>query len=128
MRMKISDIAPNYWKATHPDWDPMAPNEWTLPECPRERDEGNLFSLFEQHQDGSWWYHPGWTKESKEELQKFYEEKLDSDLWKDRPMKGIIHKHPFKQDRSVCTFDFETFREVSGYAFKFDEEGKEVEV
>ena len=53
MPIRICDLAPRYWKATHPDWDPNDPKEWELPECPLQHDEDmtNEESLAVQKQD-----------------------------------------------------------------------------
>ena len=66
-----------------------------------------MYSLLEQHNDGSWWYHPGWTFKSEKEA----EEKFKKSFWWDekRPHKIIRHTVPIEQDYSTCTWDFHTF-------------------
>ena len=71
-----------------------------------------MYSLLEQHNDGSLWYHPGWTFDTKEQA----EEKFKKSFWFDenRPHMIIEHDEPIFQDYSTCTRDGKTF-EFAGY-------------
>ena len=60
-----------------------------------------MFSLLEQHNDGSWWYHPGCTYNTREEA----EERFKKSFWWDltRPHFVFEHTEPLPQDCSTCT-------------------------
>lgn len=66
-----------------------------------------LYSVLEQHADGSWWYHPGFTRETRAEA----ELKSAHSIWWDleRPRRIFEHEFPFPQDHAICTTDFENF-------------------
>lgn len=66
-----------------------------------------MFSLLEQHKDGSWWYHPGDTFDTEEEVEKCFQETY----WWDpeRPHMTFEHDETMFQEYSTCTFDFKTF-------------------
>ena len=38
-----------------------------------------LYSLLEQHKDGSWWYHPGFTFDTPEEAEQCFRENFPND-------------------------------------------------
>lgn len=65
-----------------------------------------MYSLLEQHKDGSWWYHPGMTYETPEECEDRFKASFWWDL--DRPHKVIKHSVPFPKE-TCCTRDFKTF-------------------
>lgn len=67
-----------------------------------------MFSLLEQHKDGSWWYHPGATFETEEEVEKYFQETFGT-YDPDRPHMTFEHDEPMFQEYSTCTFDFKTF-------------------
>ncbi|MBQ4409379.1 MAG: hypothetical protein IJL31_00240 [Oscillospiraceae bacterium] len=66
-----------------------------------------LYSVLEQHADGSWWYHPGYTRRTRAEAQ----QKADSSFWWDpeRPRRIFEHEAPFPQNHAIYTTDFENF-------------------
>lgn len=66
-----------------------------------------MFSLLEQHKDGSWWYHPGFTFETKEEVEECFLRVFRLDP--KRPHKCFEHEEPMFQEHSTSTFDFKTF-------------------
>lgn len=68
-----------------------------------------MYSLLEQHKDGSWWYHPGDTFDTRMAVY----ERFHSRFWWDpeRPHKVFEHDKPLFQEYSTCTTDGgETFR------------------
>ena len=66
-----------------------------------------LFSVLEQHVDGSWWYHPGLTYATKEEAEQGF---LEHFWWdKGRPHMIFEHTEPLCQEISTCTRNFKTF-------------------
>ena len=67
-----------------------------------------MFSLLEQHVDGSWWYHPGDTFETEAEVEQCFQEGIGR-FDPDRPHQAFEHQEPLCQERSTCTFDFKTF-------------------
>lgn len=67
-----------------------------------------MFSLLEQHRDGSWWYHPGDTFDTAEEVEQCFQEKYGHND-PERPHKIFEHDEPMFQEYSTCTFDFKTF-------------------
>ena len=66
-----------------------------------------MFSLLEQHTDGAWWYHPGLTFNSPEEVEAAFK----SHFWWDlsRPHMVFEHKTPLYQTYPTSTRDFKTF-------------------
>lgn len=67
-----------------------------------------MYSLLEQHIDGSWWYHPGDTFETEVEVEQCFQRKYGH--WSpDRPHKAFKHAEPLCQDYATCTFDFKVF-------------------
>lgn len=65
-----------------------------------------MYSVLEQHNGGSWWYHPGFTHDSYKEAEEHFEKSFWWD--KSRPHRIIEHTKPFPQ-RTLCTFDFVSF-------------------
>lgn len=82
-----------------------------------------MFSILEQHTDGSWWYHPGDTfvtrDEAETEGQKFYG---SGDHLTPRPYKVIEHQKPFPQDMARCSFDCVHFSLAGGWNFSLEDE------
>ena len=66
-----------------------------------------MFSLLEQHKDGSWWYHPGKTFDSPEDVETAFKESFWWDL--SRPHMVFEHSKPLPQKYSTCTWDFKNF-------------------
>ena len=66
-----------------------------------------MYSLLEQHKDGSWWYHPGDTFETEEEVEQRYQETFG--LYDPRPHRVFKHDEPLCQDYATDTFDFKVF-------------------
>lgn len=66
-----------------------------------------MYSCLEQHESGDWWYHPGFTFDSAQAA----EDKFAKAFWWDpqRPHRILEHEHPFPQDGSIYTTDFENF-------------------
>lgn len=66
-----------------------------------------FYSWLEQHIDGSWWYHPGYTFNTRK--------KAESDLQKatswlgDRPTRIFEHDELLPQDFATYTFNFRVF-------------------
>lgn len=90
-----------------------------------------MYSLLEEHRDGSWWYHPGRTFNVAQEATEILETVLriaeafeisKGDV--SRSLKIIKHTKPFPQDMSRCTRDFVHFNFAGGYEFTLKEEGK----
>ena len=74
-----------------------------------------IYSVLEQHIDGSMWYHPGWSFDSNESAVNFIQAKKQQDFWSDRYMEIFTHDKPLPQDRSTHTIDGVNFHEVSGF-------------
>jgi len=74
-----------------------------------------MYSFLEQHNDGSWWYHPGCTYETEGKAKQGFKKMFWWDL--DRPHKIISHSIPFPQDISRCTFDMVHFNFAGGKFF-----------
>lgn len=74
-------------------------------------EEKLLFSPFEQHVDGRWWYHPGTTRGTAAEA----EEVMRARIGDDRPVKVIAHREPFPQGFSRSTRDFQQLEFCGGY-------------
>lgn len=64
-----------------------------------------LYSLLEQHKDGSWWYHPGFTFNSPEEVEEFFKKHFDDS----RPHMVFEHEEPMFQKHSTSSYDLKTF-------------------
>lgn len=66
-----------------------------------------MFSVLEQHDDGSWWYHPGYSfpteAEAKQRAAEF------SKRHDNRITKVFEHTEPMFQEYSTCTKDFKIF-------------------
>ena len=71
-----------------------------------------LYSLLEQHKDGSWWYHPGSTFNTPEEAEEHFAKEFQFDPL--RPHKVFKHEEPMFQEYSTSTFDFIKF-DFGGY-------------
>ena len=84
-----------------------------------------MYSVLEQHTDGSWWYHPGNTFETQEEAASEGWDHYGSGCYlTPRPYKVIEHTKPFPQDLDRCSFDCVHFNFAGGYLFSLkDEEG-----
>lgn len=67
-----------------------------------------MYSLLEQHRDGSWWYHPGYTFETEEEVEQCFQKEFGH-FAPNRPHRAFKHDEPLLQDYSTCTFDFKVF-------------------
>lgn len=67
-----------------------------------------MYSLLEQHVDGSWWYHPGDTFETEEEVEQCFQQ-VYGHWTPDRPHRTFKHDEPLFQEYSTCTFDFKVF-------------------
>lgn len=65
-----------------------------------------MYSVLEQHVDGSWWYHTGMT----ESTEKAAEEHFNRVFWfdKNRPHKVVAHTKPFPQ-KDLSSFDCKFF-------------------
>ena len=66
-----------------------------------------MYSLLEQHNDGSWWYHPGKTYDTPERVEEAFKKSFWYDL--DRPHRVFEHTEPLYQDFSTCTRNFKVF-------------------
>lgn len=66
-----------------------------------------FYSVLERHNDGSWWYHPGFTRHTVEEAELKFAHSFSWDL--SRPHKIFRHEKPLPQEHSICTFDFKRF-------------------
>ena len=64
-----------------------------------------LYSLLEQHKDGSWWYHPGFTFDTPEEVEECFKKYFDDS----RPHMVFEHEEPMYQKHSTSTYDLKTF-------------------
>lgn len=67
-----------------------------------------LYSLLEQHTDGSWWYHRE-TYTNQEEAKEA--EKWRKDHYGDRPWRIFKHTVALPQ-KTLYTFDFQVFYEL----------------
>lgn len=65
-----------------------------------------MYSLLERHVDGSWWYHPGMTYDTREECEKRFKRSFWWDLGRQHTV--LEHTQPLPQ-QSCCTWDFKTF-------------------
>ena len=66
-----------------------------------------MFSLLEQHKDGSWWYHPGCTFNTPEDVEECFQDEFN--MHPDRPHMCFKHDEPMFQEFATCTNDFKTF-------------------
>lgn len=66
-----------------------------------------MFSLLEQHKDGSWWYHPGCTFNTPEEVEECFKDEFK--MHPDRPHMCFKHDEPMFQEFATYTNDFKTF-------------------
>lgn len=73
-----------------------------------------LYSLIEQHKDGSWWYHPGDTFNTPEEVEACFKESYWQDL--ERPHMVFEHEEPMYQEHSTCSFDLKKF-DFGGFVY-----------
>ena len=74
-----------------------------------------MYSLLEQHNDRSWWYHPGCTYKTEKEAEEAFKKRFWWDL--ERPYKIISHSIAFPQDFSRCTFDMVHYNFAGGNHF-----------
>lgn len=80
-----------------------------------------MFSVLEQHVDGSWWYHPKETNNTREEAEAMGAKLYASGKYlQPRPYKIIEHDKPFPQDMSRCSFDCVHFDYAGGYLFSLN--------
>ena len=85
-----------------------------------------MFSILEQHNDGSWWYHPGNTFETQEEAAIEGWNVYGSGCYlTPRDYKIIEHQKPFPQDMARCSFDCVRFSFAGGYLFSLVEEDED---
>lgn len=66
-----------------------------------------MYSLLEQHNDGTWWYHPGMTYDTPEEVEEGFRASFWWDI--DRPHRAFEHKKPLPQEYATYTRDFKSF-------------------
>ena len=82
-----------------------------------------MFSILEQHNDGSWWYHIGKTYDTRDEAETKGHELFGGESFlKPRPYKVIEHTKPFPQDMARCSFDCVHFHFAGGYQFSLEDE------
>lgn len=79
-----------------------------------------FYSVLEQHIDNSWWYHIGWTFNSKEEAETFAKD--FSERFDDRPTRIYEHDEPLINE-SMEYLESDTFG-FSGLIYW--EKGKDV--
>ena len=70
-----------------------------------------IYSVLEQHLNGSWWYHPGMSYNTREAAEERARE------FPDRPTKVIKHEQPMPQDVSRYSFDCKHFDFAGGWEF-----------
>jgi len=77
-----------------------------------------MYSFIEQHIDGSWWYNPrlNATFETKEEVDKYFQNFFSKYIDSERPYKAFEHEEPLYQKHATYTFDFKVF-ELGGVIF-----------
>ena len=88
-----------------------------------------MYSLLEQHTDGSWWYHPGCSfdcgPEGCQVFLRLIRMTESFEFFKgesvSRSFKILNHSKPFPQDMSRCTRDFVNFNFAGGYEFNIKE-------
>ena len=72
------------------------------------------YTTLEQHKDGAWWYHPGWTSEkwlgAASRAGRF------SRRHEGRPTAVIEHTGDFPEDQSCCTRELVTGPVTFGFA------------
>ena len=61
-----------------------------------------MYSVLEQHNDGSWWYHPKFTHDTEKDAEEYFKKAFWWDL--DRPHKIVEHTKPFPQ-KTISSFD-----------------------
>lgn len=66
-----------------------------------------IYSVLEQHKDGAWWYHPGYSYDTEEKAKQ--EADAFSKRFDNRPTMVFSHEVPLPQEYSTCTCDFSTF-------------------
>lgn len=66
-----------------------------------------FYSVLEKHNDNSWWYHKGWTFNSKEEAETFAKDLKDLE-WFKRPTRIYEHDEPLI-DESMEYLESDTF-------------------
>ena len=82
-----------------------------------------MFSILEQHKDGSWWYHPGNTFETQEEAASEGWDHYGSGCYlTPRNYRIIEHQKPFPQDMARCSFDCVHFNLAGGWNFSLEDE------
>lgn len=82
-----------------------------------------MFSILEQHKDGSWWYHIGETYDTREKAETEGQELYGSGKYlTPRPYKVIEHTKPFPQDLDRHSFDCIHFYSAGGYQFSLEDE------
>jgi hypothetical protein len=74
-----------------------------------------MYSVLEQHRNGAWWYHPGYTFGSEKEAEQCFQD-VFGNMAPERPHRIFEHEEPLYQEQPTCTFDFKTF-EFSGKIF-----------
>lgn len=83
-----------------------------------------MYSILEQHVDGSWWYHPGCTFSTQEEAAlraASFGKPYTPGFYISRPFRILAHTKPFPQDMSRCTHDFVHFDFAGGWEFSIEE-------
>ena len=82
-----------------------------------------MFSILEQHSNGSWWYHPGDTFGTQEEAAiEGWNVYGSGACLTPRDYKIIEHQKPFPQDMARCSFDCVHFDFAGGYHFSLEDE------
>ena len=79
-----------------------------------QKSMSKIFSILEEHTDGSMWYHTGWSFDNNEAAVNFIQAKKQQDFWSDRHMEIFTHDKPLPQNKALWTIDSENFHEVSG--------------
>lgn len=84
-----------------------------------------MFSILEQHGNGSWWYHIGETYDTRDEAeaegQELYGGGHAYRFGIPRAYKVIEHTKPFPQDLDRCSMDCITFGFAGGYEFSLED-------
>ena len=71
-----------------------------------------IYSVLEQHKDGAWWYHPGYSYDTEEKAKQ--EADAFSKRFDNRPTMVFSHEVQLPQKHSTCTRDFKTFGFAGG--------------
>lgn len=71
-----------------------------------------IYSVLEQHIDGAWWYHPGYSYDTEEKAKQ--EADAFSKRFDNRPTMVFSHEAPLPQKHSTCTRNFKTFGIAGG--------------